>query len=107
MVLIPSKKRAPFTSARGAPPEGFSFLRIFPLRISKTVSFTVYFDSGTASGDSRGSLRSLFAEPLSHMMRLIDAQSWCRAREAGPSLHRVGEAGMFVLAIAPRRVASC
>ena len=29
---------------------------------------------------------------------------WCRAREAGPSLHRVGEVGMFVLAIAPRRV---
>ena len=29
---------------------------------------------------------------------------WCRAREAGPSLHRVGEAAVFVLAIAPRRV---
>jgi hypothetical protein len=29
---------------------------------------------------------------------------WCRACEAGPSLHRVGEAGVFVLAIAPRRV---
>ena len=60
---------------RGAPPEGFSFLRIFPLRISKTVSFTVYYDSGTAFGHSRGSLRSLFAGPLSHIMRLIDAQS--------------------------------
>lgn len=44
-------------------------------RISKTVSFTVYFHSGTAIGHSRGSLRSLFAEPLSHIMGLIDAQS--------------------------------
>jgi hypothetical protein len=48
VVLI--EKRAPFLSVRGAPCEGFSFLRIFPLRISKTVSFTVYFDPGTALG---------------------------------------------------------
>jgi hypothetical protein len=51
--LVTIEKRAPVTIVRGAPPEGFSFLRIFPLRISKTVSFTVYFDSGTAFGHSR------------------------------------------------------
>jgi hypothetical protein len=52
--VIPIRKRAPVVSVGGAPPEVFSFLRIFPLRISKTVSFTVSFDSGTALGHSRG-----------------------------------------------------
>jgi hypothetical protein len=59
--MVTIEKREPVSIVRGGPPEGVSFLRIFPLRISKTVSFTVYFDSETAFVHSRGSLRSLFA----------------------------------------------
>ena len=41
--LGPSEKSAPILSVRREPPGGFSVLRILPARISKTVSFSVYF----------------------------------------------------------------
>jgi len=85
--LIPIEKRSPVTIVREAPPEGYSFLRIFPLRISKTVSFTVYFDSGTALG-----FRAVRCGPCSPGHRALLCAGllspWCRACEAGPSLPR-------------------
>ena len=66
---------------------------------------TVYFDSGTALG-----FLAVRCDPCLPRHRAILCAGllspWCRACEAGPSLHRVGEAGMFVLAIIPRRVDS-
>src|ERR1019366_4907994 len=45
-LLFPSYLSSAHFQNRFLHSEGFSFLRIFPLRISKTVSFTVHFDSG-------------------------------------------------------------
>jgi hypothetical protein len=53
-MLGPIRKRGPVPIVRGEPPEGLSFLRILPLRISKTVSFHVFFSCFLVFRDTSG-----------------------------------------------------